>query len=102
MTTRAAGTAETSTRETGPTPSDGADEDAGKVEDKIAMSRGRRMRRDIGTTAGAAGIAVVTGEGMFAAIVGTWILARHHVEDDYADHNRAPTVRPRTPKEPPR
>ena len=101
MTTRAAGTVERSTRETEPTPSDGADEHAGDVEDKIAMSRGSRMRRDIGTIAGTAGIAVVTGEGMVAAIIGTWILARNRLEDDYEDRKRARTAYPPTAGEPP-
>ena len=92
---------ETSTQETEPTASDGADERAGDVEDKIAMSCGRRMRRDIGTIAGTAGIAVVTGEGMVGAIIGTWIVARNRLEDDYEDRKRARTAHPPAVEEPP-
>ena len=73
---------------------DGTEKNPARVKDDIEVGRARRMRRDIGTIAGTAGIAVATGEGMLAAILGTWILARNRVEDDYRDRNRSPAADP--------
>ena len=68
-----------------------ADEAADPAMRNQSRTRRRRLRRDACTIAVATGIAIATGEGTVGALLGTWVLARQQVEDDYADRGQTAT-----------